>query len=106
MNEMTDIHIGRRFATVRQIPGIPEYKWLTESAIRHHIFGAESRTNSAGETIPGNGFGRAILRIGRKILIDLDEFDRWLDEHRQDSEIGAVAGLALQISDQHEPASK
>lgn len=85
MNELTDFHSGRRLATVRQIPGIPGYEWLTEPAIRHLIFGAKTRTNSVGETIPGNGLGRAILRIGRKIIIDLDVFDSCLDEHRQDA---------------------
>tara|TARA_Y100000031_G_C8198441_1_gene374969 strand:+ start:1233 stop:1370 length:138 start_codon:yes stop_codon:yes gene_type:complete len=41
---------------------------------------------SGGESIPGNGLAeeRAIIRVGRKVLIDLDAFDRWLDDHRED----------------------
>ncbi len=32
--------------------------------------------------MPGNGLSKSILRIGRKILIDVDEFDIWLESHR------------------------
>lgn len=85
MNALDDVHNGRRLATVRQIPGIPGYGWLTEPALRHLIFNAQNRLNSRGEKIAGNGLGRAVLRIGRKILVDLDGFDSWLDEHRQDA---------------------
>jgi len=76
--------LGRRLATVNQIPNLEGYEWLTVPAMRHLIFNAESRLNSRGETVPGNGLREAgaILRIGRKILIDLDEFDRWIDRHR------------------------
>lgn len=30
-----------------------------------------------------NGLARAVLTVGRKILIDVDEFVRWLDTHRE-----------------------
>ena len=32
--------------------------------------------------IAGNGFASAIIRIGRKILIDLDQLDAWVEVHR------------------------
>ena len=57
----------------------------TESALRNVIFNAAPRHTSRGE-IPGNGlaaFG-AILRSGRKILIDEHRFFAWLDA-KQDS---------------------
>jgi hypothetical protein len=74
---------GRRLATVNQIPNLAGYDWLTVPALRHLIFNAESRLNSRGETIPGNGLKEvgAIFRIGRKLLIDLDKFDQWIDRH-------------------------
>ena len=29
-----------------------------------------------------NGFGRCVRRIGRKILLDLDELEAWIDTNR------------------------
>ena len=74
---------GIRLATVNQVPGISGYEWLTVSALRHLIFQAEDRFCSTGQVIKGNGLSRAIIRVGRKVLIDLDEFDRWIDDHRE-----------------------
>ena len=68
--------------TVIQLASHPRYPWLTEAAIRHLIFNAEPRFNSKGEEIPGNGLSKAILRLGRRVLIDLDAFDEWLNSHR------------------------
>lgn len=72
----------RRLVTVRQLAGLSEYGWLTESAIRHLIFEAPSRYNSKGERIEGNGLEAAIIRIGRRLLIDLRAWDQWIDSHR------------------------
>jgi len=53
---------------------------LTPAAIRAQIFKAEDRLNSRGEKIHGNGLAAAgaIIRRGRKILIDLDRYGAWL----------------------------
>ncbi len=29
-----------------------------------------------------NGFEKCLRRIGKKIIIDLDEFDKWIDSHQ------------------------
>ena len=42
-----------------------------EPALRRLIFNAET-----------NGLARAIVRVGRRVLIDVDAFDQWLDDHR------------------------
>ncbi len=42
-----------------------------EPAIRRLIFKAEEL-----------GLGYAIVRIGRKVFIDIDALNRWLDDHR------------------------
>ena len=55
---------------------------FSQSALRFLIFNAEDRVNSRGETIPGNGLAPAIIRIGRKVLIDEDRFLEWIDTHR------------------------
>lgn len=53
---------------------------LTPSAIRAQIFKADDRLNSRGEKISGNGLAKAgaIIRRGRKVLIDLDRYGAWL----------------------------
>jgi hypothetical protein len=84
MQENQKFEAGPRLATVREIPKIPGYQWCTQPALRHLLFEAEDRVSSCGEKIPGNGLTEigAIIRIGRKILIDLDKFDSWVELHR------------------------
>ena len=74
-----------RLATVKSIPHTPGSECFTESGIRHLINESEEQLNGKGERVAGNGFERAIIRIGRRILIDLDEMDNWLRDHRQGS---------------------
>jgi hypothetical protein len=63
--------------TVAQFPNA--YPAFTEPALRNLIFKAERRHSSNGE-IPGNGLieAGAIIRIGRKVLIDEDRFFDWV----------------------------
>ena len=42
-----------------------------EPALRRLIFHAES-----------NGLSPAIVRIGRRVYIDIDDFNQWLDDRR------------------------
>lgn len=74
---------SRRLAPVKGIQTTPGYECFSESSVRHLIYGSEDRVASNGDVIKGNGLGPAIIRIGRRVLIDLDEFDRWIDSHRQ-----------------------
>lgn len=74
----------RKLVTVNQIdqdPNIP----FTKSAMRHLIFESEPRVASTGDTVPGNGMKEAgvIIRLGRKVLIDLEKFLEWIDSHRE-----------------------
>lgn len=52
----------------------------TPGAIRMNVFKAEDRKNSRGETIKGNGLSEhgAIVRRGRKVLIDVHRYGNWL----------------------------
>ena len=83
---MTDTNIApgsqRRLATVRMLPETKGYEWLTESVLRHWIFASEDRVGSGGAVVAGNGFARAVIRVRRKILIDLNELDLWIEGHR------------------------
>ena len=71
-----------RLSTVGDVSKQPGYDWLTPSGLRHLIFNAEDRVSSDGTIIPGNGLAPAILRVGRRVLIDLDAFEAWLETHR------------------------
>jgi hypothetical protein len=70
---MTEIY------TIKQLIKLPKYRWLTEAALRQLIFQA-GNTNSADKNLSGNGLQQsgAILRIGRKVLIDAVSFDAWI----------------------------
>jgi len=58
-----------RLVTVKQLSeASPAF---TEASLRWLIFNSNA-----------NGLDRALLKVGRRVLIDLTEFERWLDEHR------------------------
>ncbi len=80
------LHTSRRIVRVNDLPTLRGYEWLTKSALRHLIFQSKPRLNSRGEAIKTNGLveSGAVIRIGRKILFDLDKFDLWVDSHRHD----------------------
>lgn len=60
-------NIGKRLATVKQIPDL--YPGVfTQSSIRWLIFNEVQ-----------NNFSSCIRRIGKKVLIDLDLFEQWID---------------------------
>jgi hypothetical protein len=63
-----------------------KHRGFPKGALRKLIFESKPRVNSKGEVIPGNGFARAIRRIGRpgskkpRVLIDVEEFFAVIDE--------------------------
>lgn len=74
-----------RAVSVKNMVALPQYKGLfTEAALRALIFKAGPSYSSRGEVIPGNGLleAGAIIRLGRRVLIDLDRFDGWLMAQR------------------------
>jgi len=52
----------------------------SQSALRYLILCAEDRIGASGERIPGNGLAEAaaIVRVGRRVLIDEAAFFRWI----------------------------
>lgn len=65
------------FLTVSQF--VQKHPAFTELALRNYIFQARPRTCSRGY-IEGNGLeaSGALIRIGRKILIDEEKFFEWI----------------------------
>lgn len=52
----------------------------SQPALRNLILYSEDRQNSRGERIPGNGLAEAgaIVRVGRRVLIDEAAFFEWI----------------------------
>ena len=69
-----------RLATVENTAQVFAAAGQSPAAIRANIFKAADRYNSRGEKINGNGLAAAgaIVRRGRKVLIDLDRYGAWL----------------------------
>ncbi len=72
----------RVLLTVHQFP--VRNPAFTEAALRNLIFKAEAR-HSSKVIIPGNGLIEcgALVRIGRKVLIDEAKFFTWIDAQHQ-----------------------
>lgn len=69
-----------RFATIQQAAKLrPAF---TAAALRDIRFKAADRLNSRGEIIKGNGSADVWVTIGRKVLLDLIAFDKWIESHR------------------------
>ena len=73
-------HDLRRLSTVKNLPSCFPLLDLTPAAIQGHIFKAQDRYDSKGRKIPGNGLADtgAIIRRGRKVLIDVVLYSEWL----------------------------
>lgn len=69
---------------------------LTEGRARGYIFASEPRPGVKG-IIPGNGLALAIVRIGRRVLIDEDKFYEWVNSHRTD-ELQASANREIAMA--------
>ena len=66
----------RTLLTVRQFA--EKHPAFQQGSLRNLIFLAESRKTSKG-AIQGNGLDVALVRIGRKVLIDEAKFFNWID---------------------------
>lgn len=62
--------------TVRQFAD--KHPAFPQGSLRNLIFLAESRNTSKGK-IAGNGLDVALVRVGRKVLIDEAKFFNWID---------------------------
>lgn len=67
-------------STVKNLPSFFPAVGLTLAAVHGQIFKAQDRFDSKGRKIPGNGLAAygAIIRRGRKVLIDVDKYAAWL----------------------------
>lgn len=63
--------------TVRQFS--EKHSAFSQASLRNYIFLSTDRKTSRG-IISGNGLDKALVRIGRKILINEAKFFIWLDK--------------------------
>ena len=65
--------------TVKQFS--QKHQAFSEGSLRWLIFNARERFSASGEPFGGNGLEEAgaILRIGRKVLIDEEKFFDWTE---------------------------
>lgn len=77
---MTDETRTTKLSTIQNLPTLFPYAGLTVPAIQAQVFKSQDRIDSKGRKIPGNGLGEcgAIIRCGRKILIDVERYSGWL----------------------------
>jgi len=61
----------KRYVTPKKIPTLFPGTF-SESSVRWLIFNENT-----------NGFSKCVRRIGRKVLIDLDQFEMWIDQQGQ-----------------------
>ena len=54
---------------------------FSESGLRNLVFMAEKRHTNKGTTL-GNGLGAALVRIGRRVLIDEQKFFEWVESQQ------------------------
>jgi len=69
-----------KLATVKTLSSCFPLLGLTAAAIHGQIFKAQDRFDSKGRKIAGNGLAAsgAIIRRGRKVLIDVEKYGAWL----------------------------
>lgn len=80
VNQMTTETSLPRLATIDNAAKAFADAGQTANAIRANILKADDRFNSRGEKIKGNGLAAtgAIIRRGRRVLVDLDRYGSWL----------------------------
>ena len=78
-------HPQHPLSTVKQFS--KKHPVFTEPGIRNLIFKAEIRQSSKGE-IPGNGLIEcgAIIRVGRKVIVDDDKFLNWVRQQNRSAQ--------------------
>jgi len=65
--QITTVVKNKRYSTVKDMP--KHYSSFTISSKRWLIFNEKT-----------NGFAQCIKRLGKKILIDLDAFEEWVNK--------------------------
>jgi len=63
------IETQQKFMTVKELA--KTYPSFSESSLRYMIYNAKQ-----------NGFSICIRKLGKKLVINLREFEKWIDSHK------------------------
>ncbi len=80
MQNTTVVSQIRALSTVRQFS--EKYPAFSQGSLRNLIYLSTERYSSKGK-ISGNGLDIALVRIGRKLLIDESKFFKWIELQNQ-----------------------
>ena len=72
----------QKLYSIADMLALTQYSWLSKNMLRHYVYQSEDRFAANGSITPGNGLKKAIVKIGRKVLIDIEAFDEWIEAHR------------------------
>lgn len=78
----TSLESRPNYLTIKQAVAVYPAVFPTESALRNLIFKADERRFSNG-VLKGNGLSVALIRVGRKILLDETKLIQWIESHRK-----------------------
>jgi hypothetical protein len=81
----------RPLVTVAQM--VDAYPCLTTGGVRADIFGAATRVSSKG-IVPGNGLAPAVIRKGRRVLLDEIGYFTWVRTGRVDAYLQSIEPIA------------
>jgi hypothetical protein len=70
---------SKKYGTVKQTAR--DYSFCTEASLRNLIFYAKE-----------NGFSDCVRRVGRRVLIDYQEFEKYIDSHSSSVPITIIKG--------------
>lgn len=93
--QQTEETTPRDLRTVEQFAD--RWSAWTQPALRNLILNAAPRLSSRGDTIPGNGLEEAgaIVRVGRRVLIDEQAFFRWIADQQKRARATPQRGMAF-----------
>ena len=82
----------RKLLTVEQF--CDAWRFKTQAGLRSDILNAADRVNSRGVRISGNGLEEAgaIVRVGRRVLIDEAAYFKWIADQQGKRRTSAVKG--------------
>lgn len=78
--KQTPLENRPNYLTIKQAVEAYPALFPTESAIRNLIFKANDRRSSIG-IIKGNGLAIALIRVGRKVLLNELKLVEWVESH-------------------------
>ena len=94
LTDAADQILHRRLMSVAQL--VYAHPCLTAGGVRAEIFGATQRVSSKGP-IPGNGLAPAIIRKGRRILLDEIGYFTWVRTGRVDEYLQSGEAICAKV---------